>query len=152
MGYTFAEARIINQAGLLHDIGKKSVPQEILNKPCALTPREYSIVKLHTTLGRDRINHALQILTAAAIIAEQHHERWNGTGYLGHVGEAIHPYANLVAVADVFDSLASKRPYKDAWPVDDIFAYFESQSGALFSPDITSALARQKDEISELYR
>ena len=114
-GFPENEVHIIEQAALLHDIGKSSIPKEILQKPGKLTVEEYAIVKKHTTLGHRQIEDVAKILVAAEIVAETHHERPDGKGYLGLSGNEIHPYSRIVAIADVFDALYSKRVYKAAW-------------------------------------
>ena len=150
-GYSCVEAMVISQAALYHDIGKCDISPEILNKPGALTAQEYNIVKCHTQLGRDRIQEALRVLTAASEIAESHHERSDGTGYHGLAAEEIHPYARLVAVADVYDALISKRSYKNALNISEALSYLKDRSGVQFDKDIVTALLAHIDEIVALY-
>lgn len=152
MGYSGSEAEIIEQAALFHDIGKCDIPPEILGKPGGLTSQEFEIVKTHTLLGGERIKEALQILFAAYLVANNHHEKLDGTGYNGLLSDKIHPYAKLVSVADVFDALASKRAYKDAWSIDDVFGYLKNQSGTQFDVEIVAILLAHKNEVAALYR
>ncbi len=145
------ERRVVSQAALLHDVGKEEIPRRILNKPAALTPEEFEIVKTHTAIGFERIAEAAQILTVAAVIAREHHEHENGHGYYHMTGTDIHPYAKLVAVADVFDALYSRRAYKDPWSVEKIRAYFTEQAGKQFDTDTVVLLFGILDEILPLY-
>lgn len=151
-GYSAQIVDIIRQAALYHDVGKSAIPAEILNKPGKLTEREFEIVKAHTQLGTQKIAQALEVLSAAALIASQHHEKLNGKGYMGLCGEEIHPYARIVAVADVFDALLSKRAYKDAWAVDDILRYMQEGSGVHFDITVIWLLLGHISEILALYK
>jgi len=152
LGYSQKEALIIGQAAIYHDIGKCDIPPEILNKPGALTDQEYSIVKCHTQLGGERIAEALRVLSAASVISEHHHEKWDGTGYHGLAAGEIHPYARLVSVADVFDALASKRVYRDACSIGDVIGYITNLAGVQFDEAVVSVLLAHADEIAALYR
>jgi response regulator RpfG family c-di-GMP phosphodiesterase len=106
-------------AAPMHDIGKIATPDAVLLKPGRLTPEEWEIMKQHPTVGLQILDGSQRpILKAAAVIAHQHHEKYDGSGYpQGLKGEDIHPYARIVAVADVFDALTHKRCYKEAWPI-----------------------------------
>lgn len=150
-GYSPKEVKLIEQAALYHDIGKRDVPPEILNKPGTLTAGEFEIVKAHTRLGYERITDAMRSLSAAVVVCKEHHERADGSGYLGLSGDSIHPYARLVAVADVFDALLSRRPYKEAWEKDKALDYFKCQPAAGFDARIVGALLAHADEILALY-
>jgi HD-GYP domain-containing protein (c-di-GMP phosphodiesterase class II) len=152
-GYPPDATMLIRRASLFHDFGKTAISQEILSKPSKLTAREFEIVKTHTQLGSQKITDAIRILTAAKMIAEQHHEKINGSGYLGLHGNEISPCARIVAVADVFDALISKdRPYKPPWALKDVIRYFENYSGELFDAKLVSVLLKHVDEIAGLYR
>jgi HD-GYP domain-containing protein (c-di-GMP phosphodiesterase class II) len=149
-GYSEREADVIAQAALFHDVGKDAIPADILNKPGRLTPEEYALVRTHTAIGRDRITEAAEILSAAARAAAEHHERPDGLGYHRLSGREVHPYSPLIAVADVFDALYSKRVYKEAWAVADILAYFESQAGKQFEKAAVRLLFESIEEVIAL--
>ena len=150
-GLPHNERRFISQAALLHDVGKEEIPLSIISKPSALTPEEFEIVKTHTAIGFERIAETARILAVAAVIALEHHERENGHGYYHMAGTDIHPYAKLVAVADVFDALYSRRAYKDPWSVEKIRAYFTEQAGKQFDADTVTLLFGILDEVLPLY-
>ncbi|MFC5471356.1 DUF3369 domain-containing protein [Cohnella suwonensis] len=152
------EAELVRLASSMHDVGKVAVPDAILNKPGKLTDEEFDTIKHHTNFGYDMLNHSNRdIIKYAAIIAHQHHEKFNGTGYPnGLAGENIHIYGRIVAIADVFDALGSDRVYKKAWPLDDILAYFRGESGRHFDPklldvffDNLPGILRIRDEYAE---
>jgi putative two-component system response regulator len=127
-------------AAPMHDIGKIGIPDTILQKPGKLDEDEWKIMRSHAEIGARIIgDDRSSLLRMAATIALSHHERWDGNGYPhGLQGEAIPLAARIVAIADVFDALTSKRPYKHAWTVDEAFALIESEAGKHFDP----ALAR----------
>ncbi|GHU80103.1 hypothetical protein FACS1894191_4530 [Clostridia bacterium] len=151
-GYSVEETDLIRQAALFHDLGKADVPKEILNKPGALTEQEFNIIKTHTQLGSRRIEETLRVLSAACVIAREHHEKWSGqNGYIGLAGENIHPYARLVACADVFDALISRRSYKAGWDKNEVCGYLSSQSGIQFDVRMIGLLLEHTDEIMTLY-
>lgn len=113
-GLSEQEAEVIRLASPMHDVGKVGIPDAILNKPGPLTQDEFEIMKTHSNLGYEMLKHSnKQVLNAAAIIAQQHHERFDGSGYpYGLRGEDIHLYGRITALADVFDALCSDRVYK----------------------------------------
>ncbi len=137
-GLSERQAEIIEIASPLHDFGKIGIPDKILHKPGKLDPEEWEIMKSHARMGHDLLNSSeREILKAAAIIAGQHHEHWNGNGYPdGLKAEEIHIYARIVAVADVFDALGTRRSYKNAWSIDDIINYLKEQNGQQFDPEL----------------
>jgi putative nucleotidyltransferase with HDIG domain len=151
-GYAQDEVMVIEQAALYHDIGKTDIPSEILNKPGALTQMEYEIVKTHTALGYERIAEAAKTLTIAAMVCREHHERPDGSGYSGMTATGIHPYSKLIAVADVFDALYSRRAYKESWGIPEIRRYFSEQSGTQFDAEIVQILLLAVENILALYR
>jgi PAS domain S-box-containing protein len=132
------EVALIEQASPMHDIGKIGIPDAILNKPGKLTADEYEQMKAHTQLGHSMLaNSNREILKAAAIIAHQHHERWDGKGYpQGLEKEQIHIFGRITAVVDVFDALSSRRCYKKAWEIDAVLRYLEENAGKQFDPNL----------------
>ncbi|MDO5675048.1 MAG: DUF3369 domain-containing protein [bacterium] len=142
------EAEIVKLASTVHDLGKIGIPDSILNKPGPLTPEEFGIIKCHVERGYDMLRRSTSpIIQAAAQIVLLHHERWDGKGYpQGLAGEEIHIYGRIVAVADVFDALSSKRVYHQAWSWADIFHYFLTQSERHFDPCLVDILLAHQDE------
>jgi response regulator RpfG family c-di-GMP phosphodiesterase len=148
-GLSDEEAEIIRQAAPMHDIGKIAIPDEVLNKPGKLTPEEFEIIKTHTLLGYDLLkNSNRKTLKAAAIIALQHHEKYNGTGYPNKLkGDQIHIYGRISSIADVFDALGCDRVYKKAWELDKILELFLKESGQHFDPVLVDILFKNLDKI-----
>jgi HD-GYP domain-containing protein (c-di-GMP phosphodiesterase class II) len=138
-GLSLKESLLIKNASPMHDIGKVGIPDHILNKPGKLTPQEFEIMKTHAELGYKMLKHSQRsILKAASILAYEHHEKWDGSGYpRGLKGEEIHIYGRITAIADVFDALGSDRVYKKAWPLQKILDFFEEQKGKHFDPHLT---------------
>jgi len=122
----------------MHDIGKVAIPDSILKKPGKLTKDEFEVMKTHASLGHEMLHMSKRaILNAASIVAYQHHEKWDGTGYpRGLKGEEIHIYGRITAIADVFDALGSDRVYKKAWPLQKILNLFEEERGKQFDPEL----------------
>lgn len=150
-GYTAEETEVICQAALFHDIGKNAIPHTILNKPGKLTPEEFHIVQTHTTIGQEQLTREVQALGAAIIVAQQHHERLDGSGYMGLGERHIHPYAKLVAVADVFDALVSRRSYKEPWDIERTSKYLRGLAGIQFDCQFTTLLLDNMAQILALY-
>jgi len=142
------EADMIKQASPMHDIGKIGIPDSILNKPGRLTDGERVIMNTHAQLGFDMLSHSdKELLRMSAIIAYQHHEKWDGTGYPhGLVGEDIHIYGRITAIADVFDALGSDRAYKKAWEDEKIFTLFKEESGKQFDPTLIEIFFNHLDD------
>ncbi len=139
---------LIGTASILHDIGKVGIPDRILRKPAPLDEDEWRIMKTHTTLGESllgklaRMVHGPSFMSLGSRIAGAHHEKWDGTGYpRGLAGEAIPLEARIVSVADVFDALVHRRPYKDPWPVVDALEALRRDSGTHFDPVVVDAFA-----------
>ncbi len=140
-------------AAPLHDIGKIHIPDAILNKPGRLTEEEFAIMKTHTTAGEELLIHAKTelgesgYLNTAVEMAAYHHEWWNGKGYpYGIDGEEIPLSARIMAVADVFDALTSKRCYKDAMPLTKAYAIIREESGTHFDPLVAEAFLACADD------
>jgi putative nucleotidyltransferase with HDIG domain len=134
MGYKGDDLLHIRRGALLHDIGKLGIPDSILLKPGPLTEEEWDIMRQHTVIGRDLLQR-IDFLEPAMHIPYSHHEKWDGSGYpQGLKDVAIPEPARIFALADVWDALASDRPYRPAWPMGEIRAHFEEQSGKHFEP------------------
>lgn len=133
---------VIQHTAPLHDVGKIGISDLILKKPGKLTPEEFEIIKTHTIIGAGLLaGGRTDMLQVAERIARSHHERWDGSGYPdGLCGEAIPLEARIVSVVDVFDALTSRRPYKQAWPVEEALEEIRRQSGRQFDPRIVEAL------------
>ena len=136
-------------ASVLHDVGKIGVPDSILLKPARLTPEEFEIMKRHTTIGAELLDHlAPPVFRKALRIALAHHEKWNGTGYPnGLAGTDIPLCGRIVALCDVFDALTSDRPYKQAWPLAQAREYLEQNAGRHFDPRCVEAFLAAWDEV-----
>lgn len=146
----------IGLASILHDVGKVGVPDNILLKPGKLSPDEWIVMETHTLTGGNILNKAEQLLQGsvpfklASEIAVGHHEHWSGKGYPHALcGQAIPLAARIVAVADVFDALTSKRPYKEAWSVQEATSYIGKKSGEQFDPVVVEAFLKVLAERSK---
>ena len=148
-GHTEREAEILRIAAPLHDFGKIGVPDEILHKPGKLDAAEWEVMKTHASIGGDMLSKSKrEILQTAAIIASQHHEKWDGSGYpAGLRGEAIHNFGRIAAIADVFDALGSRRCYKDSWDMEKIFAFFVENRGTHFDPALVDWLLENREKM-----
>lgn len=142
----------------LHDIGKVGIPDSILLKPGKLTPEEFEVMKTHTTLGRDAIRRAQRdlgtdadFLQFAAEIAYSHQEKWDGSGYPeGLAGDAIPLSARLMAVADVYDALISRRVYKPAFPHHHAVTLMREGRATHFDPDVLDVFLELQDEFNRI--
>jgi len=142
------DANVIYAAAPMHDIGKIAIPPQLLHKNGKLTTEEFNIMKQHTTKGYEflRVSQR-EIMKAAEVIAYQHHEKWDGTGYpRGLRGENIHIYGRIVALADVFDALTHKRAYKESWSVEDAAEYIRDNKGKHFDPYLVELFEANLDE------
>ena len=148
-------SNVVNSAPL-HDIGKIKIPDQILNKPGKLTPEEFEIMKSHAAAGRDIIEKVIRqvpdssFLKEAKAIAAYHHEKWDGTGYpCGLSKEEIPFSARVMAIADVFDALVSKRVYKPEMPLIKAFSIIREGAGHHFDPEIVNVFFAAQDQIVE---
>ena len=148
------ETATLMHAAPMHDVGKIATPDAVLLKPGRLSPEEWDIMKQHPTVGLQILDGSTRpILKAAAVIAHQHHEKFDGTGYpQGLKGEDIHPYARIVAVADVFDALSHERCYKEAWPVEQVTDYLREVAGKHLDPYYVDLLIKNIDKAVEINR
>ncbi|XOV77824.1 MAG: DUF3369 domain-containing protein [Aestuariibacter sp.] len=136
------EVEVISLAVPLHDIGKLKVPVEILTKPSELTQDEIAIVKQHAEAGYELLKDSDKpIIQTAALLAKQHHERWDGSGYPdGLSGSQINIYSRIAAIADVYDALRGSRCYKEPWPVEKVVEKFQQERGRQFDPNLVDVL------------
>lgn len=141
------EVRSFGVAGLLHDVGKVRIPQDILNKPGTLTPREREVMNSHTVEGARFIMEAQEFLDLAAVVAYEHHVRIDGGGYPHmHFPRSCHEASDLVHVCDVYDALRTKRPYRDAWSSERVLRYLDEGAGTEFHPRFARAFVRMMRE------
>ena len=138
------DAELIFQAAPMHDIGKIGVPDAVLKKPAKLDDDEWATMRSHALMGGSIIgDHPSDLLRLARSIALTHHEKWDGTGYPnGLKGEEISIEGRITAVADVFDALTSRRPYKKAWTVEEASTFIQEQSGIHFDPRVVGAFLK----------
>jgi hypothetical protein len=141
MGVPDTQASFIEQAAPLHDIGTIYIPQGILQKPEKLTSDEYEVIKTHVQIGKNMLwDASSMIIRTAKLIVETHHERWDGSGYPhGLKGNKIPRIGQIVAVADVFDTLTHDRPYRKAWAFEHALEEVMDQSGKAFDPQVVNA-------------
>ncbi|MGO4475806.1 HD domain-containing phosphohydrolase [Massilia sp. 2TAF26] len=153
-GMSEDETAVLMHAAPMHDIGKIATPDAVLLKPGRLTPEEWEIMKQHPTVGLQILDGSQRpILKAAAVIAHQHHEKWDGSGYpQGLKGDQIHPYARIVAVADVFDALTHERCYKEAWPIEQVRDYLREVAGHHLDPHYVDILVKNLDKADDINR
>lgn len=149
MGLPPDEVQTILRASPMHDVGKIGIPDAILLKPGKLTGEECNVMKTHAEIGRRILDGSdSELLKAGAIIAILHHEKWDGSGYpKGIAGEEIPLWGRICAVADVFDALTSKRPYKDAFPNEKAYAILKESSGGHFDPGVVEVFFEHLEEI-----
>jgi len=137
-GMPLHEADVVALASPMHDLGKVGIPDNILHKPGPLTSEERKIMDTHAVLGYDMLKRSKrQVMKNAAIIALEHHEKWDGSGYpYQKSGKDIHLLGRITALADVFDALCSKRCYKEAWNDEQIFNLIRFERGKHFDPEL----------------
>ena len=153
LGYNDEESWKISLAAMMHDIGKLMVPESILEKPGKLTTEEFEIVKKHITYGKQMLETSPgELFHISTEIAHQHHEKWDGTGYMGMKGEEIANCARCVALADVFDALVSRRAYKAPWTPEEAYAEIVSQRGKQFDPDVVDAFVQNFDKFKDIVK
>ncbi len=141
MGYDQAKLFELALGVLFHDIGMTRIASDVLNRIGGLTNDEIAQIKTHPKVGYDLINQSRDLPGAAAEVAFQHHERYNGSGYPRKLaGLYIHEYARIAAVADVFDAMTTEKPYRPAKSINDTLEYIQSQKGAEFDPLVADAL------------
>ncbi len=141
----------IRIASMLHDVGKLLIPSEILEKPGKLTSEEFEVIKKHTNYGETLLENTNgTVLNRAKLIASEHHEKWDGTGYAGKKGNEISVVARIVAVADVYDALVSNRSYKNAWSSEKAIEEIKNCAGTHFDPKIVKIFCENYERILEV--
>ncbi|MCU4674934.1 response regulator [Catenovulum sp. 2E275] len=153
LGFTENQADLLLHAAPMHDVGKIGIPDSIMLKPARLTDEEMNIMRTHPQIGADILGDGdSDLLKLARTIALTHHEKWDGTGYPNNLkGDDIPIEGRIVALADVFDALTSKRPYKEAWSIEKTLDFIHSQKGAHFDPVLVDLLNQEIDKILEVY-
>ena len=152
IGLSEREREILRLAALLHDVGKAVVPQEILLKPGPLTEVERDLVRTHTEVGY-RILRTAGFVSPIPEVALQHHERLDGSGYpQGLRGDEICPAARIVAVADVFDALSSRRVYKGALGLEEAYDIIRQDAGSHFDPECAEAFGQVLEEAAVIHQ
>lgn len=144
LGFSFDQLRTLGLGALLHDIGKIGIPGETLRQRGPLTNDQWRLVQEHPRLGFEILRHYYEFSLAIAHIAYQHHERLDGSGYpRGLKGDAIHQYARIVAVVDVFDAMRSERVYRPGVPVHKVLEQLQRGRGTKFAPEVVDSLLRR---------
>jgi len=153
-GMSWKRADLIHQASPLHDLGKIGIPDSILNKPAKLDVVEWELMKTHSEIGFQMLSESnKKIFKLGGSIALEHHERWDGKGYPdGKKGDEISIEARIVAIADVFDALSSKRCYKESWQLDTVFDYMQAGAGSQFDPQLIDLLLKYRERFEQMYQ
>ena len=154
VGFDPAAAHMLRHASALHDVGKIGIPDNVLLKPAGLDPDEWRIMQSHTVMGGEILAGSNSpLIQMAEAIALTHHERWDGSGYpSGLKGEEIPLEGRICAICDVYDALGSKRPYKDAWPVERVLEEIAQGSGSHFDPALVRAFLDLAPELGQAAR
>jgi cyclic di-GMP phosphodiesterase len=149
LGWNSQDTELLELAAPMHDTGKIGIPDAVLKKPAKLDKEEWQIMMTHSEVGhRILCQSDAALFKLAAEVAMYHHEKWDGNGYPEKLkGEDIPKSARIVAIADVFDALTMKRPYKEPWPIEDSFAEIERSAGSHFDPILVEAFIKIKDKI-----
>ena len=152
-GMSEEEAKLLKDASSLHDIGKLGISDTILHKNGSLTSKEYKEMQKHAPLGATMLEHSsLPLFKAAQIVAGEHHEKYDGSGYPKKLkGEDIHIYGRIVAIADVFDALSFKRAYKERWTTEEVLSYMKDMSGKHFDPKLIELFFDNLNDFLEIY-
>ena len=151
-GFDLNYTDMVCSASMMHDIGKIMIPEEILNKPGKLTDEEYSIMKNHVLYGEALLHSASgEVMELARTMALQHHERWDGKGYLGMKGEEIAYISRLMALADVFDALSASRCYKESWTLAQTYNEIALGSGTQFDPKVVELFKENYEKFVEIF-
>ena len=148
-GLSKHDADLVRLASPLHDVGKVGIPDAVLNKPAKLDAQEWEVMKTHTDKGYTILKDSPhEIVSAGAIIAKEHHEKWDGSGYpQGLSGNAINVFGRIVALADVYDALRHKRCYKEPWTLQNVVDEINAQKGTHFEPKLVEVFNEKLDEL-----
>jgi putative two-component system response regulator len=151
-GWSQEKCQMMGLAAPMHDTCKIGIPRDILVKPGSLNADEWVVMKTHCRIGHDILARSqAPVFQLAAEIAHSHHEKWDGSGYpQGLAGSAIPESARIVAVADVFDALSMKRPYKEAWPLERVLQTLREGSGTHFEPGLVELFFSIQPQIEEI--
>jgi putative nucleotidyltransferase with HDIG domain len=154
IGWTESKVQILKHASVFHDVGMVNIPEAVINKEGALTREEQDLLKKHTEFGHELLRDSgVPLLEAGSVIAQAHHERFDGTGYPGGLeGEAIPMTGRIVSAADVFDALTTRRPFKEPYPVEVAIDLMASKSRNHFDPEVIAALLRRREGIEAICR
>ncbi len=152
LGYSPQDVQLVRMASPMHDVGKIGIPDSILLKPGRLTEAEFEVMKTHARIGFQMLKGSGRpIMQAAAVIAHEHHERWDGQGYpRGLAGEGIHPFGRIACLGDVFDSLLSRRVYREPWPADRVKGFIHGERGGMFDPRMVDILLAEFDAFTAI--
>ena len=151
-GLNYEETNLLKMASPMHDIGKVVIPDEILLKPGKLTDEEFQTMRNHAKYGWEIFHKSKhELLQTAALIAHEHHEKWDGTGYPNKLhGIEISLFGRITAIADVFDALSHDRVYKKAWTLEDTLNFMKEESGKSFEPKLVELLIENIDAILKI--
>ncbi|MCF8027488.1 MAG: response regulator [Desulfobacteraceae bacterium] len=154
IGLADETVKLIQYASPMHDIGKIGIPDQILLKPGRLTAEEFETIKTHTTIGASILGESrADVLKTAHEIALNHHEKWDGSGYpRGLKKEEIPISGRIVGIADIFDALTSRRPYKDPYPLEVAVEIIRSEQGVKLDPDLVAVFIRNIDQVDRIRR
>ena len=152
LGFSDEDISVLKDAVKMHDTGKIGIYDSILDKPGPLSPEEYETMKNHTTIGYEILKSSShKLLQMAAIIAWEHHERWDGFGYpRGLSGENIHRLGRITCIVDVFDALTTDRIYRKAWNFENTIGFIKEGRGTQFDPEMVDLFLEEKDRIREI--
>ncbi|MFT2090534.1 HD domain-containing phosphohydrolase [Paraglaciecola sp. 2405UD69-4] len=151
-GFSESAAEKLLHAAPMHDIGKIGIPDSIMLKPDKLTDEEFAVMKRHPEIGAEILGESdSDLIDLAKVVALTHHEKWDGSGYpKGLKGEEIPLEGRIVALADVFDALTSKRPYKEAWPVEKAINLIQEQKNKHFDPELVDLFVQELPAILKI--
>lgn len=154
IGLSAEDRELLRMAAPLHDVGKIGISDDVLLKPGKLTEEEYEQIKTHSLIGFEILkNSKREIIKTAALIAHQHHEKWDGTGYPdGLKGEEIHLFGRIVGLVDVFDALVHSRCYREAMDFNDVISIIEKERGKHFDPALVDVFLDSIGEVQDLLR